>query len=295
MTDYQTKQKNRNIIVGSFVLVATIAFVWMLWKFREFPLVVSKYKSFEVRVFYQEIPGVQKDTPVQYCGYQVGRVMEITRPEIHQGVHRVGVTIAIDNYYDKIPNDSEFVIMKRGLGSSYIVIRDVSESEATGYLSEGMILDGSVTTASDFFPPEVQAALPNLVETVSNLAENVNDVIGDSDNQANIKKTLSNAEAAVAQLEKSLQSIQEFTDKGTQTVQELGNKIALASEELEKTLSKTRQLLVKIESGDGTAGKLINDGRLYENLLESSQELKILLVQLKEWAQDSEKGLKVDL
>jgi phospholipid/cholesterol/gamma-HCH transport system substrate-binding protein len=295
MTDYQTKQKHRNIIVGSFVLVATVAFVWMLWKFREFPLLVSKYKSFEVRVFYQEIPGVQPDTPVQYCGYQVGRVMEITRPEIHEGAHRVGVTIAIDNYYDQIPSDSEFVIMKRGLGSSYIVIRDVSEGQPSGYLSEGMVLNGSVTTASDFFPPEVQAALPNLVETVSNLAENVNAVIGDRENQANIKKTLSNAEAAVVQLEKTLESIEQLSNEGTAKIVELGDKIVEASEALERTLSETRRILAKMESGDGTAGKLINDGRLYENLIESSEELKILLRQLKEWAADSEKGLKVDL
>ena len=46
--------------------------------------------------------------------------------------------------------------------------------------------------------------------------------------------------------------------------------------------------------GGGSAGKLLNDGRLYENLLDSSQELSLALEQLKELAaQAREKGIKI--
>ena len=76
---------------------------------------------------------------------------------------------------------------------------------------------------------------------------------------------------------------------------ELGDKIILASEALEASLSEIRQVIAKIDSGEGTAGKLVNDGRLYENLLESSQELKMLLVQLKEWVgKAKEEGLDIN-
>ncbi|MFZ9011844.1 MAG: hypothetical protein ACO20W_08140, partial [Anaerohalosphaeraceae bacterium] len=62
----------------------------------------------------------------------------------------------------------------------------------------------------------------------------------------------------------------------------------------EGSLSESRQILEKIESGEGTAGKMINDGRLYEDLLESSQELRMLLEQFKEWvSESSENGLKL--
>ena len=52
------------------------------------------------------------------------------------------------------------------------------------------------------------------------------------------------------------------------------------SEELSKALVELRLILEKINSGQGTAAKLVSDGRLYENLLENSQQLQVLL---QEW------------
>jgi phospholipid/cholesterol/gamma-HCH transport system substrate-binding protein len=55
-----------------------------------------------------------------------------------------------------------------------------------------------------------------------------------------------------------------------------------------------RQMMAKIESGNGTLGKLVHDGRLYENLLESSHELEMALEQLRHWATDArEKGIRI--
>jgi hypothetical protein len=39
-------------------------------------------------------------------------------------------------------------------------------------------------------------------------------------------------------------------------------------------------VLEKINEGEGTAGRLINDGKLYENLLENTEQLQILLEDL---------------
>jgi hypothetical protein len=68
MTDYNTLQKRRNYIVGAFVLIAFIAFVVMLNKFRDLPLFVSQYRSFLVMGKFTDAPGVQSETPVQFCG-----------------------------------------------------------------------------------------------------------------------------------------------------------------------------------------------------------------------------------
>lgn len=284
MTDYQTRQRRRNMIVGSFVVVALGAFLWMLFRFRDLPLAVSKIKSFEILVYFPEVPGVQKDTPVNYCGYQVGRVMKVAPPQLHGESHKVGVTLAIDKRYSDIPDDAQFTIMKRGLGSSYIEIRDISLEKPTDFLKGEMVLDGTVGMASDFFPPEVQESLPELVDVITDLVNNFNAVIGDKDNQDNIKETLDHINVVTAEVEKIL------------TIHDLGNKIVLTVEELEATLSQTRQLLAKIDAGEGTTGKLVNDGRLYENLLESSRELKMLADQLKRWVDDAkENGLDINM
>ena len=122
----------------------------------------------------------------------------------------------------------------------------------------------------------------------------MNTILGDSDNQANVKKTLDNVALATADAHETLVSIQKFSDTGTEKMEMLSETVGRVGEQLEGALSEMRQLMAKIDSGEGTAGKLVNDGRLYENLLESSQELELMLEQLKQWAADArEKGIRI--
>lgn len=287
------------MIVGVFVLFALCVFLWMLFRFRELPLFVSKLKSFNVLVYFPEAPGVQPDTPVQYCGYQVGRVMKISPPESHNGFHRVGVTLAIENKYEDIPEETDIFVIKRGLGSSYVELR-VDPSKITlpdKFLRNGLKIEtGQVGTASDFFPPDLQAKLDELVVSITVLSKNANTILGDDENQMNIKKMIASIEAAFAQADKTMQSFQQLSNTSTEKVEALGDKIIRAAEELEEVLSKSRQILAKIDSGEGSVGKMINDGRLYEDLLESSIELRMLLEQVKEWtAETREEGLRIKL
>lgn len=299
MMDYQTKQRRQNLIVGGFVILAFCAFVYLLFKFRDLPQFVSKFRSFEILVYFPEAPGIQKDTPINYCGVQIGRVRHVSDPQIEgtdggRKTHKVGVTISIDEDYKDIPDDVEVVIMKRGLGSSYIELRDTSLTEPTGFLRNETMLEGKVSMASEFFPPEVQQKLENLVDSITSLANNMNVVVGDTENQANVKQTIANIAQATAQARQTLASIQTFSDTGTEQLDQLGQKVGQVAEQIEGALSQMRQLLTKVDSGQGTAGKLVNDGRLYENLLESSQELELMLEQLKRWAADArEKGIRI--
>ena len=299
MTDYQTKQRRRNMTVGLFVVFAMCVFVWMLLRFRELPLVVSKLKSFNVLVYFPEAPGVQADTPVQYCGYQIGRVMKVSPPQLYGDSHRVGVTLAVEKRYSDIPEEADIFVMKRGLGSSYVELR-VDPSKITQpdkFLRDGLEIDtGKVGMASDFFPPEVQAKMEDLVDSITALTESANTIIGDGENQMNIKRMITSIETAFSQAEATMQSIQQLSDASAEKVQVLGDKVIDAAEQLEGALSESRQILAKIESGEGTAGKMINDGRLYEDLLESSQELRMLLEQVKEWAAETrEEGLRIKM
>ncbi len=300
MMDYQTKQRRRNMVVGVFMVLAMASFLWMLWRFRDLPLAAGKLRSFEVLVYFPEAPGVQKDTPVQYCGYQIGRVLNVAPPRRYDGEdetkHRVCVSMAIDKQFSDIPTYADVQIIKRGLGSSYIELRVNAEkkTDPVEYMKDKLVLEGSIGMASEFFPPEVQKKLENLVDSISQLANNANLIIGDTQNQANIKQMLVNMETATAQANDTLKSFQNFSDVSTEKAELLGDKLAMMAESFEGTLSELRQILAKMESGNGTAGKIINDGRLYENLLESSQELQMALEQLKEWAADArEKGIRI--
>lgn len=299
MTDYQTKQRRQNIVVGLFVVMGFTLFVVMLAVFRDLPLFVSRFNSFQVLVYFSEAPGIQKDTPVKFCGVQVGRVLNVSNPKTintdqSRKTHKVGVTISVDSDYIDIPDSVDVVIIKRSLGSSHIEFQDNSPDEPTDFLKDEMMLSGVVGTASEFFPPDVQAKLENLVDSIAALADNANLIIGDKENQANLKKTFANLEEVSVQARDTLESFEKLSDTGTEQIDTLGSQVGAVAEELEAAISEMRQVMAKVESGEGTAGKLVNDGRLYENLLESSQELEMALEQIKEWASDArDDGIRI--
>ena len=302
MADYNTLQQRRNLIVGGFVILAFCAFLWMIFIFGELPIIVSKHRSFKVLVNFPTAPGVQKNTPVNYCGYQIGKVTAVSPPEIPKNGstdrHQVKVTLAIENKYTTIPSNIDIVIMKRSMGSSYIELQydpsrsleaiDPSRPE-TAFLTNELVKQGTMSSASEFFPKEVQQKIENLVTSISILSENLNDIIGDDENKVNIKETLANVATATEQVQKTLVSIQKFSDKGATAVENV-------SEQLGDTLSEIKSVAYKINNGDGTVSRLINDGQLYEDLLDSSEELKLALEQLKIMATEmNEKGIKIKL
>ena len=65
-------QRRRSFIVGIFVIVAIFAFFWLIFKFGDLPIFVSEIKSYAIRIQFPNAPGVQRDTPVRFCGYQIG-------------------------------------------------------------------------------------------------------------------------------------------------------------------------------------------------------------------------------
>jgi ABC-type transporter Mla subunit MlaD len=53
------------------------------------------------------------------------------------------------------------------------------------------------------------------------------------------------------------------------------------SEQLSAAMTELRLILEKVNSGQGTAARLLNDGTFYENLLENTQQLQSLLEEMK--------------
>ena len=92
---------------------------------------------------------------------------------------------------------------------------------------------------------------------------------------------MANAEKATAQATETLKEIKQLSAAGRGRIDGLSDSITMAGEEFTATLRELRNTLAKANSGDGTAAKILNDGRLYENLLDSSAELQLALEQMR--------------
>jgi len=292
VSDYETTQRTRNIIVGIFVVVAMFALVWLIFKFGDLPGWVTGWKSFQVFVQFPTAPDVWKNTEVRFCGYKIGSVTEVMAPQIRTDLntgleyHQTVVILSINKKYVNIPSNVEVKLMTRGLGSSYIEIRAPRPDPnrpVTEFLAEGSLLQGSTGTTSEFFPEESREKLDKLADDLGTLVNSANSILGDEKNRENIKTALANLSDASKQATQTLKELQEFFTAGTD-----------ASAELSKALAELRLILEKVNSGQGTAAKLINDGRLYENLLENTQQMQVLLEELRAFmAKSRDKGLPI--
>jgi phospholipid/cholesterol/gamma-HCH transport system substrate-binding protein len=280
--------------VGIFVLIAVCSLIWLIFKFGDLPVFVGEWKSYMVKVQFPMATGVQENTPVRFCGYQIGRVTDIRPPVVMKEVngdhyyHQTLVILSIDKKYNDIPADVEVKLMTRGLSSSYIELKlrsfDVNESPG-GYLTNGSLLQGSTGMTSEFFPEESQKKLEELVNGLSTFIDNANEILGDKANKENIKTTLANLSGVSKQATQTLDELQKFLAAGVN-----------ASEEASKTAAELRLILEKINNGQGTAAKFINDARLYENLLENTQQFELLLQDLENFvAEYRTKGIKLKL
>jgi ABC-type transporter Mla subunit MlaD len=244
---------------------ALCALLWLIFQFRDLPGAITKLSSFPVLVQFPTAPGVQKDTPVQFCGYQIGRVASVEYPKPRRDLntgqvyHQILVVLSIDKKHAKIPSNVE---------------------------------------TSEFFPEESQKKLELLVVKISALAQNLNDVVGDPNSKNNVKSILTNLSAASGKATEMFEEFRKFSVKGTATLKNLEDdtdkfvtSIVATSEELGKTLAEMRVTLEKVNSGKGSAGKFVNDAQFYESLVETSEEMRKMLEELKKFlAMVNEKG-----
>lgn len=268
--------------------------------FNDLPGAVTTVRSYQVFVQFPSAQGVQEDTPVQFCGYQVGRVTDIMPPEPRydkankKTYHQTMCVLGIERKYKTIPSNADIKVITRGLGSSYIEIQidpnkdlvplDPNRPKSV-YLCDKMRVQGSTGVANEFFPLESQRKLDKLADDLSTLINNTNEIIGDKQNKENIKKMLANLTDASEHAADALEDFQKFSVAGTET-----------GEELAKTVAELRLLIEKINAGDGTAGMLVNDARLYENLVENTEQLQVLIEDIRNFvAEYRAGGIKVKL
>ena len=330
MSDYEAAQRRRDVVVGIFVIVGLGALGWMILKFGDLPTTITRMKSFQVCVQFPTAPGVMKDTPVRFCGYQIGRVTAVMSPEVredrrtHQKYHQTLCVLSISKRYVDIPCNVEVKLMTRGLGSSYLELKlnpaklpappMNPDDPASCFLQNGMVLQGSTGMTSEFFPEESQKKLESLVEDIRTFVGNADRIIGDPNNQRNFKATLANlsktseafpdaVDSAIAMMKDAQKTMEEFrrlATTGGETLksadgkmEQLVGSMVATSNEIGKTVGHLRLAMEKVNNGQGSAARLINDGRLYESLLEDTTQLNLLLKDFKMLIDKiSEKGLR---
>jgi len=160
--------------------------------------------------------------------------------------------------------------------------------------------------------------IPNLYTAVHRLnasLKHFNEVLGDPEVKSNLRVAISNLRTVTEDARVAVRDLQAFASKAevvaddvrditstlsstaTRTDQQLdviGRKIIENADKLSRVLDHLDQAARGVSQGDGTAGRFVNDPRLYESLVLTTQRLNEAIADLQSLVRDwREKGVAI--
>ena len=241
---------------------------------------------------YENVSGLQDAAAVVISGVKVGQV---TGVEVNKEKGGVDVTLSISSEFD-IPVDSRAMMFSAGLMGGKAI--EIKLGEATEHLSSGAQI--ATGTSLDMFEM-LTNELGDIKERVVKVLDNVDKTISDVDslvgnNAQSITSALANLNSVLKDLEQSniINNIDGFcatlnqngakldsiiTDVGAVTHSFSEQNLA---QKLNDAVSQVSTLLNQINNGKGSLGNLVADEKLYKELAQASQNLSVLLADLKE-------------
>jgi len=251
---------------------------------------------------YDSVNGVQGASPVMMRGVKVGTVSEIRFDPARS--ENVALRLTIKRQYG-IPADSEAKIVSSSLmGSKAIEIvlgqssRMLEKGDTIRSGRDRDMMDRAVSEL-DFFKEKISRLTDELSRTLEGVSgvveDNASNIEGLTAHLNSISKNLDEILASEKQgLRSAVKGISEFSrtlgDNAGRLDTLMGNMAVFSGKlaetdvaaNLDRSLRELNGLLSRIDSGEGTMGKLLHDGKLYAELAEASENLSNLLADLKE-------------
>ena len=272
----------KELKIGVFVVAVLIASFFVINYLRGKDIF---NREIEVVSYFDTVDGLAESAPVYIKGYKVGKVSEI---EYLASEGNFKVTCSVLKEF-QIPEDSKMTIYATDIMGSKGVKIDLGVYEdmiSTGNTIdpafEAGLLDG---LAAQLTP--MLAKVNNTLDSLSVTVSGVNTLLGEA-NQARIANTLAHLErtmrdvasvaatvegrsddlnAFVTNLSELSAKLNSVVEKADQTVDGVSGVVGqIAEADLKGVVESFHNLLDNINDPDGTVGKLLVDGSVYESL-----------------------------
>lgn len=272
-------------------------FIWG-YRFLEGNNLFSSSKTLYVE--YENVDGLGLSSPVTINGLTVGKVNAI-RPKNQYGTPIV-VEMQIDNEDFFISRSSVAKLYAPSpIGGKQIQIvldtTDRTQAESGDTLKAGSV-PGLLDGLGDRLGP-LSEKVEKMIASADVLITNLNQVLDEKtkanlrNSIANLNSTLAEFKGASATLNRTLADNKAKIDRTMSNLDKASGNFAVVSDSiariefgrtaksLEQAVGKMNGIMTGLESGEGTAGKLLKDETLYKNLSKTSRELELLLQDLR--------------
>lgn len=246
-------KKGRNeVIVGMFVIVGFIILTLTLFFISGVYLFRPGYK---MDVLYQYVSILDKGAPVRMAGVRVGEVDGVQlEHDSESGQARVRVRLFIEKGIDVRENYVFYIRGTHVLSEPHIEISPMPGNAPV--LKKGAVVEG-------FNPVPLEDLIQkahDIAAQIDAILENLSRAVGDEQSQTALKTIFVN----VASL---TESINQILDGREENVQQ-------AILNIESSTGSLSSILDHMQSGEGTAGKLLMEDEIYQDLRELVQDIK---------------------
>ena len=284
--------RNTEILVGVTVLLALAGVIWSVTALREVRIAEGT-RRWTVR--FSDVGGLAAEDPVTVHGVKKGAVKDI-----RLGANEVIVDFILSRDIT-LGYDTEVYVRNVGLmGEKFIAIENAGAGRpltARRDTIEGIYESGI---------PEVISQMGSALISLERLSSSVDRVLTLAEERNTVRTTLTNMESGSAEFRRvMLDSRTDLREAIAQlrAASEAGRRIAESSEpQITGTLDDVRHATArvdamaarmdslaivlgrvadKLDSGSGTAGRLMNDKKLYDDTQATMRELRLLVHDLR--------------
>jgi phospholipid/cholesterol/gamma-HCH transport system substrate-binding protein len=271
---------------GTILIVATLIFIvgdLSTW---------FKKPGYSLSAYFPSVTGLENRAAVRLAGVKIGTVREIKLAE-----RRAQLVLNIFPQF-RVPRGSKAAMASLGLiGEKYI---EITPSEETTYYEPGDILESTAAVSFDqlgvlllSIGEEIKGVSQSLrqitgEESQRNLQEilqNLNSFSGELDgfleeNKEGLQASIRGASQAFREFERTVGDVSKGLNETILVIKDIAQenrdgiksnltKIDELLQEIEQSVRLLRNTLEKIDRGEGTVGRLVQDPELYEEARET--------------------------
>ena len=262
--------------------------------------------------------GISEGANVTYRGINIGQITHVERlPD-----DRIQIDAQVDTK-PPLPGNVKGLIRSTGLlGGGSAIQLALTDTKASGQLAKNQNIPATYV-GLDLLPPEfadlatelrltsrqfresnVVLHMDEQVQHLGKVIESVQTVINDPKVRQDLKDSVANLRIATEKADKIGDNLDQFTQhldqlstetrasiQKTQThIDDISKSTSDRLLQLAASLDQLQQIVQKVNQGKGTAGQLVNDPKLYESLVDTTQQLDATVKDLKrlveQWEQE---------
>ena len=291
------RKQRHEMTAGIFVVIAVLATLAIVLWLGASGLLEAKGQE---AVFYVPLdinPGLIKGSPVNIGGLEVGRIDRIELQREHGRVYYVTNVTASDF---TIHADSSARVSAGLIGASSLTVDGGTETQPLADWDHPVLIVGGLD--------QIVQNLAKASEQINQVTEQIRTVLAVDLNREDPEALLGKIHAVVTNIRTITANIAPETNADTPdtiaarlkssigNVDELATTLQESGDDLSELLTTATQLVAKIRDGEGSMGKLIGDDRLHRELVDTAEQLSLLMEDLRALAQKwKETGVEMKL